>query len=243
MPKAFSRRDFLTTSSIFLAASSLTACRQLVPTTPTPTSGPDSPTVEIPTSTPTTAAALIMESLLDDTPQVFMNTYFGSVGASPPSPQNPQGIHQGMDFVAPAGTPIKATSPGVISKIMKETKTESDGTQNTYANLIVTFDERNAIVYVFEPFKDLFVVEGQTIETGDVLGTLADNRGQNIRGTGGTGTLDLGLLSLVGDSFQRICYVPFVSPTFRSLMETWFARAYKATAEHPGPCVCHYHYP
>ena len=172
-----------------------------------------------------------------------MNTYFGSVGASPPSPQNPQGIHQGMDFVAPAGTPIKATSPGVISRIMKETKTESDGTLNTYANLIVTFDDRNAIVYIFEPFKDLFVVEGQTIETGDVLGTLGDNRGQNIRGTRGTGTLDLGLLSLVGDSFQRICYVPFVSPTFRSLMETWFARAYNATAEHPGPCVCHYHYP
>ncbi|MGB8252876.1 MAG: hypothetical protein WCF08_06645, partial [Anaerolineaceae bacterium] len=69
-----------------------------------------------------------MNSPLDDTPEVFMNTYYGAVGASPPTPQNPQGIHQGMDFVAPTGTSVRAAASGTISRIDIETKTEYDGT-------------------------------------------------------------------------------------------------------------------
>jgi hypothetical protein len=172
-----------------------------------------------------------------------MNTYYGAVGASPPSPQNPQGIHLGMDFVAPTGTPVKATADGTISRITIETKAEPDGSVNTYGNLLLDIGGRNVINYIFEPLQDLFVSEGQLVKTGDSLGTLADNRGQNIRGTKGTGTLDFGLLAPVGDAFSRICFVPYVSSTFKVLMETWFSRAYTATAEHPGPCVCHYHYP
>jgi hypothetical protein len=172
-----------------------------------------------------------------------MNTYYGAVGASPPTPQNPKGIHQGMDFVAPTGTSVKATTSGVISRITKEIKTEYDGTVNTYANVFLTIDDQNSIIYIFEPLQSLFVTEGQAVHTGDIIGTLADNRGQNLRGTKGTGTLDFGLMSCVNASCSRICFVPYASPTFKTLMESWFSRAYTATAEHPGPCVCHYHYP
>ena len=244
MKKEFSRRDFLKTSSYILAASFLAACERLIPS-------PDTPTVAVTsTNTPSTAvtstnsnATFILNSPLDDTLDVFMNTYYGAVGASPPSPQNPKGIHMGMDFVAPAGTPVKTTADGTISRITTETKTEPDGTVNTYGNLLLDIGGRNSINYIFEPLQNLFVSEGQVVKTGDILGTLADNRGQNMRGTKGTGTLDFGLLAPVGDGFSRICFVPYVSSTFKALMETWFSRAYTATAEHPGPCVCHYHYP
>jgi hypothetical protein len=172
-----------------------------------------------------------------------MNTYYGAIGASMPTSQNPLGIHQGMDFVAPTGTPVKATASGVISRIDPETKTEYDGTVNTYANVILDIGGKNSIIYIFEPFQKLFVVEGQKVQTGDILGTLGDNRGQNMPHTLGTGTLDFGLMSLVDGSYSRICFVPYASSSFKTLMETWFNRAFTATAEHPGPCVCHYHYP
>ncbi len=172
-----------------------------------------------------------------------MNTYYGAVGASPPTPQNPQGIHQGMDFVAPTGTAVKAAASGTISGIMKEVKTEYDGSLNTYANVFLNVDAQNTIIYIFEPLQSLYVTEGQAVNAGDLLGTLADNLGQNMRGTKGTGTLDFGLMSLVNGSWARICFVPYSSPAFKKLMETWFSRAYTATTEHPGPCVCHYQYP
>ena len=172
-----------------------------------------------------------------------MNTYYGAVGASPPTPQNPKGIHQGMDFVAPTGTAVKAAASGTITKITTEIKTEPDGTVNTYANVLLDVGGDNMIIYIFEPLQKLFVAEGQGVETGDIIGTLADNRGQNLRGTKGTGTLDFGLMSLVNGNHVRVCFVPYSSSTFKTLMETWFSRAYTATAEHPGPCVCHYHYP
>jgi murein DD-endopeptidase MepM/ murein hydrolase activator NlpD len=262
MKKKFSRRDFLKTSSFVLTASFLAACERLIPPINTPTAAVPpakenarsvlnpSPNQPSPTQ-PSTATVIstnsspppVLNSPLDDTPDVFMNTYSGAVGASPPSPQNPKGIHQGMDFVAPTGTPVKAVAPGTISRIMPETKTEYDGTVNTYANVILDIGGRNSIIYIFEPLQNLLVSEGQKVKTGDILGTLADNRGQNMRHTMGTGTLDFGLMSLVGGSFLRVCFVPYASPTFKKLMETWFSRAYTATAEHPGPCVCHYHYP
>jgi len=234
MKKDFSRRDFFITSLCILAVSFLTACKRLIPSTNTPT---------VPVVFTNSNPPFILNSPLDDTPEVFMNTYYGAVGASPPSPQNPKGIHMGMDFVAPTGTPVKATADGTISRITTETKTEPDGTVNTYGNLILDIGGRNSINYIFEPLQNLFVSEGQVVKTGDILGTLADNRGQNIRGMKGTSTLDFGLLAPVGDGFSRICFVPYASSTFKTLMETWFSRAYTAAAEHPGPCVCHYHYP
>jgi murein DD-endopeptidase MepM/ murein hydrolase activator NlpD len=262
MKKEFSRRDFLKTSSAILAASFLAACGRLSPPTSTPTAAvpqakENPPRLLNPSPNPTfqthppTAPVIttnsspprVLNSPLDDAPEVFMNTYYGAVGASPPSPQNPKGIHQGMDFVAPTGTPIKAAAPGTISRIMTETKTEYDGTVNTYANVFLDIGGRNSIIYIFEPLQNLFVTEGQVVNTGDILGTLADNRGQNLRGTKGTGTLDFGLMSLVDGGYARICFVPYSSSSFRTLMETWFSRAYTATTEHPGPCTCHYHYP
>jgi len=229
MKKDFPRRDFLKASSYILAASFLAACERLIPIAPVITTNSSPPPV--------------LNSPIDDTPEVFMNTYFGAVGASPPTPQNPRGIHQGMDFVAPTGTPIKAVASGTITRIMTETKTEYDGTVNTYANVFLDVGGRNSIIYIFEPLQNLFVTEGQVVNTGDILGTLADNRGQNLRGTKGTGTLDFGLMSIVNGSSLRVCFVPYASPYFKKLMEIWFSRAFTATAEHPGPCVCHYHYP
>jgi len=245
-------------SSFVLAVSFLAACNlPIPPTKPTPVavtstnSNPPPVAVTPANSNPPSAAVtstnpnspIVLNSPLDDTPEVFMNTYYGAVGASPPTPQNPQGIHQGMDFVAPTGTPVKATTAGTISRITTDTKTEYDGTVNTYANILLKIDDQNTVNYIFEPLQSLFVVEGQVVNTGDILGTLADNRGQNLRGTKGTGTLDFGLLSIVDGSWARICFVPYASSSFKTLMETWFSRAYTATAEHPGPCVCHYHYP
>jgi Peptidase family M23 len=229
-----SRREFLKASASMLAASLLAACERSIPSTHIPTAAV--------TST-NSNSSFILNSPLDDTPEVFMNTYYGAVGASPPSPQNPKGIHMGMDYVAPAGTAVKAATSGSISRITKETKTEYDGTINTYVNVLQIINDENILNYIFEPLQQLFITEGQEINTGEILGTLADNRGQNMRGMKGTGTLDFGLISRVDDNWARVCFVPYSSSAFRTLMETWFSRAYTATAEHPGPCVCHYHYP
>jgi murein DD-endopeptidase MepM/ murein hydrolase activator NlpD len=234
--------------SATLAAAFLTACEQPTPSSNLPatiitsTEQPLSPTStsSATVSSPSPESPLVLDSPLDDTPEIFMNTYFGAIGASACTPENPEGIHQGIDLVAPAGTPVKAAAAGTVSNITTETKTEPDGTVNTYANVLVDFDDHNVLNYNFEPSESILVTVGQTVSSGEVLGTLGDNRGQNVRGTRGTGTLDLGLLSVVGGSFSRVCYLPCTSPAFRQLLETWFSRAYKATAEHPGPCVCHY---
>jgi hypothetical protein len=258
MKNNFSLRDFLKISSFVLAASFLAACNLPISPTNTPTvavtstdSNPPPVAVTPTNSNPPTVAftptdsnlPLVLNSPLDDAPEVYMNTYYGAVGSSPPSPRNPQGIHQGIDFVAPSGTAVKAAASGVISRITTEIKTEYDGTVNTYAEVSLDVGDHNTIIYIFEPLQDLFVVEGQGVDTGDILGTLADNRGQNMRGTLGTGTLDFGLMSVVNGSYSRVCFVPYASSSFKTLMETWFSRVYTATAEHPGPCVCHYHFP
>jgi hypothetical protein len=185
----------------------------------------------------------LLNSPIDDGPAVFMNTYYGAVGASPPTPQNPDGIHQGIDFVAPAGTPVKAVTAGNISRITTQIKTEPDGTLNTYAEVFLDIGDHNSFIYIFEPLQQLSVSESQSVDAGDTLGTLADNRGQNMRGTQGTGTLDLGLMSLVNGNYRRVCFVPYAGNSFKTLMETWFSRVYTATPEHPGPCVCHYQFP
>jgi murein DD-endopeptidase MepM/ murein hydrolase activator NlpD len=246
MKKDLFRCDFLKMPAFVLAALFLAACEGLIPSINTPpvtvaSTNSNLPPVAV-TSTNSTPS-IVLNSPLDDTPEVFLNTYYGAVGASPPSPQNPLGIHQGMDFVAPAGTPVKATAPGLISKIITETKTEYDGTVNTYAQVFLDIGGHNSIIYIFEPLQNLFVAERQVVDTGDILGTLADNRGQNLRHSLGTGTLDFGLMSFIDGSYIRVCFVPYANSSFKLLMETWFSRAYTATAEHPGPCVCHYHYP
>jgi hypothetical protein len=251
MKKNPSLGDLLRISLFVLAASLLAACNipfsspTFTNSTPLPVAATSTNSTLPPVAATSTNSTppIVLNSPLDDTPEVFMNTYYGSVGASPPSPQNPLGVHQGIDFVAPTGTPVKATAAGTISRITTETKTEYDGTVNTYAEVFLDIGGKNTIIYIFEPLQTLFVTEGQVVDTGDILGTLADNRGQNLRGTLGTGTLDFGLMSLVDGSYSRICFVPYASSSFKTLMETWFSRAYTATADHPGPCVCHYHYP
>jgi hypothetical protein len=251
MKNDFSRRDFLKMSSVVLAAAFLTACERLIPSINIPTATVTSTKQPIlPTSTPSVAVPspspelpLVLNSPLDDTPEIFMNTYYGAIGASPPTPQNPKGIHQGIDLVAPTGTPVKAVASGIVSNLTTENKTEYDGTVNTYANLLLKLDDHNVVNYIFEPSQSLLVTKDQRVNSGDVLGTLGDNRGQNLRGTLGTGTLDLGLLSDVEGSWSRVCFIPYTSSSFKTLLEIWFSRAYTATAEHPGPCVCHYHYP
>ena len=146
----------------------------------------------LPTSTSSVAVSssnpelpLVLNSPLDDTPQIFMNTYYGAIGASAPTPQNPKGIHMGIDLVAPKGTPIKAVASGVISNLTTETKTEPDGTVNTYANLLQVIDSHDTVNYIFEPCQSMLVTKGQKVNSGDVLGTLADNRGQNMRARDG----------------------------------------------------------
>ena len=233
-------------SSIVLAASFLAACNLPMPSTNTPTTSVPSTNSTPP---PVTGAStnsnlpIVLNSPLDDAPEVFMNTYYGAIGASMPTSQNPLGIHQGMDFVAPTGIPVKAAASGTISRITREVKTEPDGTMNTYGGVLLDVGGDNTVGYGFEPLQDLFVAEGQVVNTGDILGILADNRGQNRRGTKGTGTLDFGLMSLVNGSFLRVCFVPYASSSFKTLMETWFSREFTPTSEHPGPCTCHYHYP
>ena len=231
--------DLLRISSFIPAALFLVACN--IPISLPASTNSTPPPVAV-TSTNSTLP-IVLNSPLDYTPEVFMNTYYGAVGSSPPSPQNPQGIHLGMDFVAPTGTPVKATAAGTISRITTETRMEPDGTANTYADVSLDIGGQNTNIYIFEPLQNLFVAKGQVVNTGDIIGTLGDNLGQNLRGTKGTGTLDFGLMSLVDGSWARVCFLPYASPSFKTLMETWFSRAYIATAEHPGPCVCHYHYP
>ncbi len=253
-----SRRDFLKMSSFVLAVSFLAACNLPIPptnTTPvavTSTNSNPPPVAVTPANSNPPSAAIpstnstppfVLNSPLDDTPEVFMNTYYGAVGASPPTPRTRKASTRGWTSwrlrVHPSRQPQPGPYPGSLQRSRRSTTARLIPMPISFLKLMI----KTLSYYIFEPLQSLFVVEGQVVNTGDILGTLADNRGQNLRGTKGTGTLDFGLISIVDGSWARICFVPYASSSFRTLMETWFSRAYTATAEHPGPCVCHYHYP
>jgi len=64
------------------------------------------------------------------------------------------GFHPGRDYLAAAGTPIRATMAGVVVRV-------SDG------QVVV---ESNAIWHLYGHLTDLKVRQGDTVETGDCLG-------------------------------------------------------------------------
>ena len=83
----------------------------------------------------------------------------------------PKSPHYGLDFAAKEGTEIKAMLDGVV------TLSEDD---LYYTGGTIIFDHGHGISTLYMHMKDLYVVKGQKIKQGDIIGTV----GKTGRSTG-----------------------------------------------------------
>ena len=83
----------------------------------------------------------------------------------------PKSPHYGLDFAANEGTKIKAMLDGVV------TLSEND---LYYTGGTIIFDHGHGVSTLYMHMKDIFVVKGQTIKRGDIIGTV----GKTGRSTG-----------------------------------------------------------
>jgi len=75
-------------------------------------------------------------------------------------------LHRGIDFVAPMHTPVRATSSGKVLT----TKQDADG----YGNHII-LQHDTAYQTLYAHLASIKVKEGQTVEKGDVIGTVGNS--------------------------------------------------------------------
>jgi hypothetical protein len=171
----------------------------------------------------------VLHPFMEDSTDIYFGSYFNRPGASEITPENPEGLHRGMDLVAPISTVVKASAPGSVKRIIHTT----EGFDHT--NVLVEFNDRYTIDYNLESAQSITVTEGQSMNTGDAIGFLGVNPmvGPTV------GVLDFGLLA----DNERICPIPYVTAELKILLEIWFDRSWTRTAEHPGPCTCHYTFP
>jgi len=75
-------------------------------------------------------------------------------------------MHKGIDFVAPIGTPVQATSDGEVIKVVK--------INTGYGNhIIIQHDKEHKTVYA--QLHEIKVVEGQQVKIGEVIGTVGNS--------------------------------------------------------------------
>lgn len=90
---------------------------------------------------------------------------YTSVGASVGEKINPfykvKVNHDGIDLIAPAGTPVRASGDGVVSSVQRSRK----GLGN-----VVTVDHGRGYVTRYAHLSDINVIRGRRVEKGAVLG-------------------------------------------------------------------------
>lgn len=74
-------------------------------------------------------------------------------------------VHHGVDIFAPRGTPVRAASPGVVTRV---------GTQNLGGKVVWVRDEELGISQYYAHLDTQAVQEGDRVEAGDLLGTVGN---------------------------------------------------------------------
>jgi murein DD-endopeptidase MepM/ murein hydrolase activator NlpD len=90
-----------------------------------------------------------------------ISSYFGK--------RESRGFHEGIDIVAPKGTPIKAAADGLVIGSGKEL----DGFSR-YGRLVI-LDHGNGIRMIYAHNKKNYVRSGTCIRTGDVIGEVGNS--------------------------------------------------------------------
>ena len=83
-------------------------------------------------------------------------------------PSNPNGI----GFAVPAGTPVQAAAPGEVALI-----SEALGGLGT----IVLVRHRDDLITTYSTLSDVRVSEGQQVQTGTVIGVVADRENPELQ--------------------------------------------------------------
>lgn len=78
--------------------------------------------------------------------------------------------HDGVDIEADIGCSVSAAAGGTVTSARKE----------TYGNT-VTIDHGNGLSTVYAQLGEVSVAEGDTVASGDVIGTVGDSIGENTR--------------------------------------------------------------
>jgi murein DD-endopeptidase MepM/ murein hydrolase activator NlpD len=79
---------------------------------------------------------------------------------------NPRSPHRGVDVAAPLGTPVAAPAPGVVRLVHPDM---------FYTGKTVMLDHGYGVTSVYVHLDAIAVTEGQTVETGDTLGTVGES--------------------------------------------------------------------
>jgi murein DD-endopeptidase MepM/ murein hydrolase activator NlpD len=83
-----------------------------------------------------------------------------------------EGLHKGVDFVGPEGSPIKAALPGTVVEHWPAPDGYYSG-HPVYGGLVVI--ETDGIFLLYGHLKNTRVHEGQHVEAGEVIGTMGNN--------------------------------------------------------------------
>ena len=75
-------------------------------------------------------------------------------------------FHQGVDFAAPLGTPVRATADGEII--------EAAFKKNTYGNM-VRIKHDNGVETLYAQLQDYTVQEGQKVQRGEMVGHVGNS--------------------------------------------------------------------
>ena len=75
-------------------------------------------------------------------------------------------MHKGIDFAAPLGTPVRATSAGTVLKIAHDKKGYGK-------HLVIKHDESYSTLYA--QLHEIQVVEGQQVVLGQQIGTVGSS--------------------------------------------------------------------
>lgn len=76
----------------------------------------------------------------------------------------PKSPHSGLDIAAPKGTPVHAAKNGVVTKIGNY----------FYSGNIVFVDHGQSFITSYAHLDSVMVKEGQTVQTGDIIGTVGN---------------------------------------------------------------------
>lgn len=92
---------------------------------------------------------------------------YAQVGASVGSKINPfykvETRHDGIDLIAPAGTPVYATAPGVVTKVVRSRKGKGNN---------VTISHEGGYITIYAHLADIEVWRGKKVKTGTLIGNV-----------------------------------------------------------------------